>query len=487
MKNSFLVLSIALLGCAAPKEDVAKPNLLFILTDEQRFDTSAPYGNDKIMVPNLNKMGEEGIVFQNAYVSQPVCSPARSTILTGLYPHTNGVISNNIPLAEEFKTLPELIEDADYSTAYIGKWHLGRELDAWHGFDVRISTEDSYTLDDTAAYSDYQRWLIDHGYEPAIHKNYAFSRSFAANLPYKYSKTKFMELEAIEYMENYQNTPFVLYLSFLEPHSPNNGPFNDLHDTTLVELDSTYDMEIGKDMPLRYQMKKGYRYEESTRKVFANYWGLVHQVDISVGAILGKLKALELEDNTIVVFTSEHGKMMRKFGLTGKTVMYEQSSRIPWIMKIPGIKPALITQRVSQIDLVPTLLDAMHQPIPIYLQGKSLLPLIRNETTTNDPVFMEWNPFPNWQSQMKDCPEWATESDCEKAVRTKIRTVVTQQGWKLNWSSSDKSQLFNLNDDPMEIKNLYEDEKYQEQIDQLKNMVLAWQKRTHDRVIFDTN
>ena len=471
-------------GCSDSKNEEKKPNLLFILTDEQRFDTSAPYGNDKIITPNLNKLGEEGIVFKNAYVSQPVCSPARSTILIGLYPHTNGVTSNNIPLKEEYKTLPEMVDDPDYATAYIGKWHLTRELDAWHGFETRISTEDYYTREDTSKNSDYNYWLRQNGFEPD-NEDKTFSRTFASNLPYQFSKTKFMELKAIEYLENHQNNPFILYLAFLEPHSPNNGPFNDLHDTTLVTLDSTYFMELPREMPLRYHMKRGYHYDESTKKVFANYWGLVHQVDLSVGVVLSKLRSLGLEENTIVVFTSEHGKMMRKFGITGKTVMYEQSSRTPWMMKIPEINAIEIDQRVSQIDMVPTLLDVMNQPIPAHLQGKSLMPLIKGEIAENDPVFLEWNPFPHWKSQVNDCPEWANKADCEKAVQTRIRTVVTQDGWKFNWSSSDKSQLFNLNEDPQEIKNLFYDEAYQDTIKALQDLILDWQKRTGDQVVFE--
>jgi len=477
-----LFLSIQI-GCSLKTEQKKEnPNLLFILTDEQRFDTSAPYGNENIITPNLNNLGKAGIVFKNAYVTQPVCSPARSTILTGLYPHTTGVTSNNVPLDEKMKTLPELIGDSSYTSAFIGKWHLGRENDAWHGFDERVSTEGWYTDDDTTNMTDYNKWLRKQGYEPD-NANQTFSRTFVSNLPYKYSKSKFMEMKGIEFLEKSKDQPFIMYLSFLEPHQPNNGPFNDLHDTTLVELDSTYDMKTSCELPLRYHMKKGYTYGDiSTKELFVRYWGLVHQVDLSVGAMLRKLDSLRLSENTIVVFTSEHGKMMRKFGLTGKTVMYEQSSRIPWMMRIPGVDSKVINQKVSQIDLLPTLLDLMHQEVPDQLQGKSLVPLINDEIHTNGPVFIEMNPFSNWQDQLKRCPEWASLDDCKQAVQTRIRTIVTQDGWKLNWSSSDKSQLFNLNNDPMEINNLYYKQQYQGKIKALESLITQWQQETGDTV-----
>lgn len=471
-------------GCNQNKQQAhEKPNLLFILTDEQRYDTSAPYGNDKIKTPNLNKLGETGIVFRHAYVSQPVCSPARSTIMTGLYPHTNGVTTNNIPLEEQVRTLPEMV-DSSYVSAFIGKWHLGRENDTWQGFDLRISTEGGYTSDDTTNLTDYNFWLREKEYEPD-RSDKTFSRDFASGLPYEHSKSKFIELKGLKFLEQHQDQPFLLYLSFLEPHSPNNGPFNDLHDPSLVELDSTYQMEPDQEMPLRYHMKRGYSYGEvSNQKLFARYWGLVHQVDLSVGKVMEKLEELGLAENTVVVFTSEHGKMMRKFGLTGKTVMYDVSSQVPWMMKIPGVDPVKIEQKVSQIDLVPTLLELLQQQVPAHLQGKSLVPLIKGELSANEPVFLEWNPFVNWQRQADDCPEWAVQDDCNQAVQTKIRTVVTQDGWKLNWSSSDKSQLFNLKEDPLEVNNLYYQEAYLDKIRELKELIIQWQEKTNDDLTY---
>lgn len=477
MKNLSLVFLILMVyACQQPEK--RKKNLLFILTDEQRYDTSAPYGNQLIKTPNLNKLGEESIVFLNAYVTQPVCSPARASILTGQYPHTHGVTTNNIPLDESIKTLPEYATNSDYKTGYIGKWHLGRETEPWHGFESRISIEDIYTTNDP---SDYSKFLLNEGYTPDGKSN-TFSRDFVSNLPFEHSKTKFVEAKAIEFIEENQQDPFILYLGFLEPHSPNNGPFNDLHDPSLITLDSTYYMDTPHDYPLRYFVKKSYSYDDSTQAVFAKYWGLVHQVDRSVGAILQRLKELGLEEETIVVFTSEHGKMMRKFGLTGKTVMYEPSSRIPLMIRIPGYEGKVIDTRVSQIELVPTLLGLLGESIPSVIQGKSLMPLIDGTAKEWRPVFMEWNP---WQTGITDCPEWATEEDCIKASQSMTRSIVTQDGWKLNWSSGDRSQLFDLKNDPYEVINLYDDEEYRDKLSSLKEQIRDWQQKHNDQVNFN--
>ncbi|WP_020531269.1 sulfatase family protein [Flexithrix dorotheae] len=487
MKSNHLIffcilIQLVFYACEKP-EKVKQPNLLFILTDEQRFDTSAPYGNHNIITPNLNKLGENGIVFKNAYVTQAVCSPSRASILTGLYPHTNGVFTNNIDLPENAKTLPELVNDTDYKTAYIGKWHLGKELDAWHGFQTRISSEDGYTGEDTTRFSDYHHWLVENGYSPDNEKTKSFSRNFASELPFEFSKTKFIENKAIQYLDSVGENPFMLYLSFLEPHSPNNGPFNDLHDTSMVELDSSYFQTPSNELPLRDFMENRYRYKEGVKKEFAKYWGLVHQVDKSVGAVLDKLKTLGIDDNTIVVFTSEHGKMLMKYGFTGKVRMNEEAARIPWMMKVPNFESRIVEGRVGHIDLVPTLLDLMGQEVPQALQGKSLVHAMKGEPV-NHPVFLEWTPFIQWDKMLRFCPDWAEKEDCVQALKTHIRTIVTQDGWKLNWSTSDKSQLFNLNNDPLELNNLYGDKEYEGKIEGLKELIKKWQEETSDTLQF---
>ena len=122
-----------------------RPNLLFLWTDEQRHDTMAVYGNRKIHTPNLNKLAAESFVFEKAYVTQPVCTPSRSSVMTGLWPHINGCTANNIPLPEDTPCFHELLDDQSYRTAYMGKWHLGDEIFPQHGFEEWVSMEDGYT------------------------------------------------------------------------------------------------------------------------------------------------------------------------------------------------------------------------------------------------------------------------------------------------------------------------------------------------------
>jgi len=148
------------------------------------------------------------------------------------------------------------------------------------------------------------------------------------------------------------------------------------------------------------------------------------------------------------------------------------------------LTPTNIDQAVSHIDLVPTLLDLLDKPIPNHLQGKSLVPFVKGETEEIGPVFMEWNPFVNWRSDLLKCPTISDHDNCSIALQANIRTIVTPDGWKLNWNNGDRSQLFNLNEDPKERINLYEVEEHQGLIAELKGMIRDWQKRTNDEVKF---
>jgi arylsulfatase A-like enzyme len=154
----------------ADRPGTKKPNLLFIWTDEQRADTMAAYGNHRIHTPNLNKLAGQSIVFENAYVTQPVCTPNRSAVMTGLWPHQSGCVKNNIPLPSDIPCLPELLDDIDYCTAYMGKWHLGDEIFAHHGFEEWVSIEDGYRRyysegRDRNKRSDYHQFLTENGYK----------------------------------------------------------------------------------------------------------------------------------------------------------------------------------------------------------------------------------------------------------------------------------------------------------------------------------
>jgi len=493
--TSTAVLGANMIGCTKKSR---KPNLLFIWTDEQRADTMRVFGNRKIKASNLNKLADQSVAFRYPYVSQPVCTPSRSTVMTGLWPHQNNCVRNNIPLPGEVPCLPEIIDDPDYVNGYFGKWHLGDEIFAQHGFQEWKSIEDGYRKYYSEGRSgdlksDYWHFLRELGYQPDTKGN-DFSRGFAARLPIEHCKPKFLEREALDFLKRHRKQPFMLYINFLEPHMPFYGPLDQIHDPAEIDLPGNFNDPLEDNEPLRYRlMRQAYmengigqqplKTESDWRRLIANYWGLVSQVDRSVGAILDTLENLGLAENTIVVYTSDHGDMMGAHRLLAKTVMYEEAVKVPWLMRIPRFSSqgAIIDRRVSHIDLVPTLLELMAVRQKPDLPGQSLVPLLKGETVREDHVYIEWNAPEVRDRDLPPQGEFST-TEINSAASANIRTVIAPDGWKLSLSDGDKSQLFNLNEDPLETKNLYDAGRYSDVIQRLRGKIHGWQESVKDTV-----
>ncbi len=480
------------------------PNLLFIFTDEQRYDTMAAYGNHRIETPNLNRLAAESVVFERAYVTQPVCTPSRSSIMTGLYPHTNGCIENNVPLPGEIPCLPEMIALGTYATAYHGKWHLGDEIFGQHGFHEWRSIEDGYDPyysagRDREARSTYHQWLIENGFEPR--RGPTFSRGEAARLPEAYGKPAYLAQEASRYIRERQHEPFVLYVNFLEPHMPFFGPRDDQYDPAEVTPPPNFEARPGEDQPLKTRLFERFYYqrghsglplqtEADWRRMIANYWGLNSLVDTHVGTILDTLADCGLDDHTIVVYTSDHGDMMGSHHLLAKCVAFEEAVRVPLLVRLPGQRRAArVEAPVSQIDLVPTLLDLMGQPVPEGLEGASLRPQLEGhgEAAPGD-VFIEWNGHNNGLGDVigrvsipAPLNEMATREEIIAAITDPVRTVITPDGWKFNCSPRGEHELYNLNEDRFETQNLAGPARAS-LMRSLADRIRNWQERTGDTV-----
>ena len=489
MKNvitlSTLTLSVlAIEGCHQPVKP-KKPNLLFIWTDQQIDKSMAVYGNDKFKVPNMNALADQSIVFRNSYVVQPVSTPSRGTALTGLYPHRHGGIRNNQIMSEQAKCLPELLNDPSYATGYFGKWHLGRENTPQHGFQEFASTETypvGYPNGETVPLSGYQRFLMDRGFTQ--NQVMLMSRLDATNQEYDLTKPKYLELAAIDFLERHKDQPFILYVNYLEPHTPFSGPFNDLHNDKEFELSPAFDCQLTEDDPVFYHRRVVNWSRAEWDSIYRCYAGLCHSVDLSMGAILKKLDDLGLSENTIVVFTSDHGEMMGAFGLREKTVMYEPSVRVPLLMRIPWInnkKQKIIPNHVTNVDLIPTILELMGKDPKSYteLQGKSLVPWMKDRNIPGDDghIYLLWH---SDFGEGVQTPAIFVGNNTDEAVQTYLRTVIAPDGWKLTITDNDKNQLFDLNSDPYECNNLYYKPVHEAKIKHLTGKIKEWQERIGD-------
>src|SRR5205809_2468114 len=466
-----------------------KPNLILFLPDQQRADTVSCYRGVKVHAPNLNKVASESVVFERAYVTHPVCTPSRSSLMTGTWPHINGCTKNNVPLDPRFRVFPELMEDRDYRTAYIGKWHLGEEGPAGRGFQQWISTDD---------HGDYISFLVSAGVAPDK-PNGRLSKLAISKLPLELSRPKFLEKHACEFIEKHHRDPFILVVGFVEPHSPYNGPLNDEHPLHQVDLDLTATLPESENIPLRYRLMREWQQAEAAldrqrlqaqlffgitpeeyRSIKQRYLGLITLVDQSIGAILGCLERFGLSGNTIVVHTSDHGDSLGAHRLFGKETMFEEATRVPLLVRLPGQRASkTITHPVSHIDFVPTLLDLLGQPINLQCAGKSLLPLITEEASSPQNVFLEWAPN---RTKVKKGTKLARRRLVKRAVEESTRTIITPDGWKLCLRDKDLNELYNQKDDPLEMRNLYADRQYASVISHLADEIHRWQESANDKL-----
>jgi len=466
-----------------------KANLLLFLPDQQRADTIACYGGARVHVPNLNKLASESVIFERTYVTHPVCTPSRSSLMTGTWPHTNGCTRNSVPLNRRFRVFPELMEDRDYRAAYIGKWHLGEEGPVGRGFHEWISTDD---------HGDYTNSLISQGITPDK-QNGRFSELAISNLPVRLSRPRFLEKHACEFIEKHQRDPFILVVGFVEPHSPYNGPLNDEHPLDQIELDATATRPESEDIPLRYRLMREWQQAEAVldrerlpsqlffgvtpeeyRSIKQRYLGLVTLVDQSIGAILACLERFGLTENTIIVHTSDHGDSLGAHHLFGKETMFEEATRVPLLVRLPGQRASkTVPHPVSHIDFVPTLLDLLGQPNHPQCAGKSLLPLITEEAAPSQNVFLEWAPN---RTKVRKGTKLARRRLVKRAVEESTRTIVTPDGWKLCLRDKDLNELYNQKDDPLETRNLYSDRQYASVISRLAEEIHRWQESANDNL-----
>ncbi len=469
--------------------EARKPNLVLFLPDQQRADTIACYGGVKVHAPNLNKLASESVIFERTYVTHPVCTPSRSSLMTGTWPHFNGCTRNSVPLDPRFGVFPELMKDRDYRTAYVGKWHLGEEGPIGRGFEQWISTDD---------HGDYTNFLVSKGITPDK-QNGRFSEVAISNLPVELSRPKFLERHAREFIEKHRRDPFILVVGFVEPHSPYNGPLNNEHPLDDTDLDATATLPETEDIPLRYRLMREWQQAEAIldrerlpiqlffgvtpeeyRSIKQRYLGLVTLVDQSIGAILACLERCGITDNTIVVHTSDHGDSLGAHHLFGKETMFEEAARVPFLVRLPGqTRSKTVPLPVSHIDFVPTLLDLLGQPNHPQCTGKSLLPVITEEVAPPQNVFLEW--APNRTKIMKGT-KLARRRMVKGAVEESTRAIVTPDGWKLCLRDKDLNELYNLKDDPFETRNLYSDRQFASVISRYASEIHAWQEASNDRL-----
>jgi len=383
-----------------------RPNILLLCTDQQRYDALGCYGNEAISTPHLDALAAESVLFERCYVQSPVCAPSRASLLTARYPHAHGLWANGVTLPPGQERFPTALAAAAYDCGMIGKMHLA----ACHGGRTeRRDPDDGFRVYEWAhdpthgsPENAYHRWLeAEHpalyaaatanGFGRAGHDAVGFD-----TLPTEAHYSRWVGERTIDFLQQGRDPdrPFFLWANFYDPHHPFVAPqeWVDRYDPAAVPAPLGGPAELA-DRPaiLTAASQKSYagiargfaEYSAAEiQGIVAAYYAMVSLVDDEVGRILATLAQLGLADDTLVIFTSDHGEMLGDHALLLKgPMMYEGATRVPLMLRWPGRLPAGARRAdlVQWLDLDPTILDAAGLPPLARGQGASLLPLARDD------------------------------------------------------------------------------------------------------------
>jgi arylsulfatase len=480
----FLVLLLAALGAhAVAGEPLGRPaNILFLLTDEFRHDCLGVAGHPIVKTPNLDRLAGQGVRFTRAYAASPVCSPSRATLFTGRYPQVHGVKQNNLPFNAGEIALPRLLRAHGYQTGIVGKLHLQAAND-WFDY-AQIS--DGGRGDSYEAFLRASKQFIT-----GIANNAAVPGSLvgAGKTPLKIGTSvlpedKYEEAwvaeRAIDFLraQRTKGQPWFLFVSMFKPHSEYviPAPFDKMYAAKAMPLPKTF--QPGYQAPAavaagdenaagRKKRRPGSADDgpgsrarlsindaDILREVTAHYYGAVTMVDKHFGRVLAALDELGMTNDTIVVFTSDHGNMLGERNRMFKSVMYESSALVPLLFRAPGRIPAgrIADTALDNTAVMPTLLDLAGLPVPAGVQGRSLAPLLRGDGPGPEAAYAYLN---------------------DKMVR--------QGDWKLilplGRSKSGVQELYHVVRDPEEQSNLYGRPEVAAVQKELLALLTAWDRK----------
>lgn len=427
----------------------SRPNIVFILADDLRWDALGCMGSAVAMTPNIDRIAREGALFKNFFVSIPLCSPSRSSFLTGQYAHKTGVTNNgdHSKLSHRLVTFPKLLRDVGYETAYVGKWHMGNDGSARPGFD---------------------HWVSFRG--QGVYENPVINVNGRTNKVDGYM-TDVLNGRAVDFVKQKHDKPFVLYLA----HKAVHGPFTpaerhkDLYAGAKLTLTPNHRDPLeskpaitsgpvktnaapARPRAARAAAKPG-EIPPGHENAMRQQLRALAAIDDGVGEIFKALEESKQLDNTMIVFTSDNGFFWGEHGLADKRWAYEESIRDPLLVRFPKLIKAgtKLDQLALNIDIAPTFLELAGAPIPKSVQGKSLLPLFKNpKAAWRASILTEY-----FQEGQNRTPSW-------QAART--------DRWKLiHYTERDgMDEFYDLKDDPFEIKNLINEPKAKKDLEKMR-------------------
>jgi len=436
------------------------PNFLFLLTDDQSYATLSLTGNPFMKTPNIDRLGREGVLFTNTFVTMSLCAPSRACNLTGLYPHRNGIYNNQMRWNQQQPTVMTALHGAGYRTAHIGKWHMDGDDRLQPGYDYWAAQIGQGQYVDPRKNINGQ-WVDLKGYD-----------------------TELITEQAIHFIRSNQpGQPFACWMGYKAchgPFTPAPGYENAFADVEFKPPASYFIDDPGKPQrvrgkgratvtrPTKKAARQARRPAAQAEAMTPKQWGerernqyrCLMGVEVSVGRLLAALEEMKVADDTIIVFAGDNGFFHGEHGLHGKMEAYEESLRVPMLARFPRtIRPGQrVDAFVSNVDLAPTILDfcGVKQPQP--MQGRSWRPLVGGQPG----AYRRRDAFLYEMFGAEATPEKPTV----KALRTERYKLI------LNLNPPDIEELYDLKTDPREMKNLALDKGNRDLVAQLKRRML---------------
>jgi choline-sulfatase len=438
-------------------------NVLLCISDQHRRDVTGCYGNDVVRTPNIDRLAERGIVFDNAYCQSPLCGPSRSSLLTGTYPHTCNAFAHGrrSALREDLPTLGSVFRDAGYATASIGKVHIrGEDRERRDlGFDERALRYYTYN------FADYIEAIGKENVDRywSFHKGSTHTEENPYNLknqPIALDDEKLMfdalvTDRCIDFMERHRDNRWFLWMGIEKPHPMWFAPsaYHEMYRGEDMELPPTFGrplLNLPKTVADTTLNAWFYPHDE-VRNAIAAYYANVTYLDAKVGETLDALEQLGLADKTIVIYSTDHGELLFEHSLVQKHCFFEPAVAVPLVVANPEVLPAGVRRDgiAGLIDLFPTLTELVGIDAPATLEGTSLADVIGDRP---DPVRAALS-------------EFYAKGPAERMIRT--------GPWKYVYTQGDQDQLYNHEDDPLELRNLAVEPEYADRCAELRARLVA--------------
>ncbi|WP_394916564.1 sulfatase-like hydrolase/transferase [uncultured Robinsoniella sp.] len=433
--------------------------VILIMTDTQRTDMLGCYGNSAMHTPNLDSLAAEGVLFEKAYTTQPVCQPARSAIFTGSYPHSCAGWSNCMGLSDNVQNIGKRLTDQGIHSAYIGKWHL----DGGDYFGLGVCPDGW----DEAYWYDMRCYL-----EELTEEERYLSRQVESiekyNIKEEFTYGHRCSDRAIDFLKNHQDEDYFLVVSYDEPHGPHLCPkkYTDLYQD--YEIPKKKNMsDTLENKPAHHRIWAGDDYGKAAKEDFhlcpKEFLGCNTFVDFEIGRVLDAVK--EFADDSVIIYTSDHGDMMYSHSLTGKgPAMYEEITHIPLLIK--GFGKGKNHNPVSHINLAPTIFDILGVSKTKMFEGNSILPELTDKSTrVNDYIFMEFGRY---------------EVDHDGFGGYQPVRAAFDGRYKLVINLMDTDEFYDLELDPEEMNNEIHNPEYDKEKKRLHKALLDQMYETRD-------